>query len=215
MHELAQGLWRWTARHPDWRPEEDALPGYEPVGGSIAYRAPGALVLVDPLLEDGSAVWEQLDPLVEQAGRPPDVLVTILWHTRSADAVAGRYPGTRVWAHEPAREAVAERGPCTDVFRPGDQLPGGVRAIDAGRAWEVLFWLPEHAAVVAGDVLLGLPEGGGIRLCPDDWLGDLDRGRLVDGLRAGLLELPIERVLVSHGEPVLEGGRDALERALA
>ena len=30
-----------------------------------------------------------------------------------------------------------------------------------------------------------------------------------------LLELPIERVLVSHGEPVLSGGRDALAEALA
>jgi hypothetical protein len=30
-----------------------------------------------------------------------------------------------------------------------------------------------------------------------------------------LLELPIERVLVSHGEPVLRGGHAALARALA
>jgi hypothetical protein len=30
-----------------------------------------------------------------------------------------------------------------------------------------------------------------------------------------LLDLPISRVLVSHGEPVLRGGRGALERALA
>jgi hypothetical protein len=215
VDELAPGLWRWTARHPEWRPEEDSLPGYEPVGASIAYRAAGGLVLVDPLLEDGGAVWAQLDRLVEEAGRPPDVLVTILWHTRSAGAVTERYPGTRVWAHEPARDAVAERGPVTDIFRPGDDLPGGIHAIDAGRAWEVLFWLPEQAALVPGDVLLGLPEGGGLRLCPDEWLGVVDRAGLVEGLRARLLELPVERVLVSHGEPLLQGGRDALERALA
>ncbi|HTA12619.1 MAG TPA: hypothetical protein VK765_04290 [Solirubrobacteraceae bacterium] len=30
-----------------------------------------------------------------------------------------------------------------------------------------------------------------------------------------LLELPIEWVLVSHGEPVLRGGHGALERAIA
>jgi glyoxylase-like metal-dependent hydrolase (beta-lactamase superfamily II) len=30
-----------------------------------------------------------------------------------------------------------------------------------------------------------------------------------------LLDLPIELVLVSHGEPVLENAREALERALA
>jgi hypothetical protein len=37
---------------------------------------------------------------------------------------------------------------------------------------------------------------------------------LKDRLR-GLLELPIERVLVSHGEPVLGGGAEALARLLA
>jgi hypothetical protein len=30
-----------------------------------------------------------------------------------------------------------------------------------------------------------------------------------------LVDLPIERVLVSHGEPVLRGGRAALARAIA
>jgi hypothetical protein len=30
-----------------------------------------------------------------------------------------------------------------------------------------------------------------------------------------LLELPIRRILVSHGEPVLEDGGEALARALA
>jgi hypothetical protein len=32
---------------------------------------------------------------------------------------------------------------------------------------------------------------------------------------APLVELPVERVLVSHGEPVLENGHAALSRALA
>jgi hypothetical protein len=29
-----------------------------------------------------------------------------------------------------------------------------------------------------------------------------------------LLDLPVEMVLVSHGEPVLRGGRDAISRVL-
>ncbi len=33
-------------------------------------------------------------------------------------------------------------------------------------------------------------------------------------LRERLGALPVELVLVSHGEPVLEGGADALKRAL-
>ena len=39
--------------------------------------------------------------------------------------------------------------------------------------------------------------------------------RDVAALMRPLLELPIERVLVSHGEPVLHGGHTALARAIA
>jgi hypothetical protein len=79
-----------------------------------------------------------------------------------------------------------------------------------------MFWLAEHRALVPGDRLLGAP-GGGLRLPPQSWLGYLPRPmtvtQLAEALRP-LLELPIERVLVSHGEPVLSGGRDALAKAL-
>jgi glyoxylase-like metal-dependent hydrolase (beta-lactamase superfamily II) len=67
---------------------------------------------------------------------------------------------------------------------------------------------------VPGDVILGA-EGGGLRLCPDSWLpGSTGQSQLRSSLQP-LLDLPVERVLVSHGEPVLRGGRQALERILA
>ena len=79
-----------------------------------------------------------------------------------------------------------------------------------------MFWLAEHRALVPGDRIIGAP-GGGLRLCP----GVVARlpaerhhvAELAEALRP-LLELPIERVLVSHGEPVLSGGRNALAAAL-
>ena len=40
-------------------------------------------------------------------------------------------------------------------------------------------------------------------------------GRGLPKLLRPLVELPIERVLVSHGEPVLHDGRAALVRAIA
>ena len=77
----------------------------------------------------------------------------------------------------------------------------------------MVFWLPSQAAVVPGDLLLG-DRAGGVRVLPDGWLGDaVTREAVTEALRP-LLELPIERVLVSHGEPVLSGGRNALARAL-
>jgi glyoxylase-like metal-dependent hydrolase (beta-lactamase superfamily II) len=101
-----------------------------------------------------------------------------------------------------------------ESFRPGAPLLPGVVSLGTARGSEVVYWVPEHRAVVPGDVLLGAP-GGGLRMCPRSWLPQsttLDR--LAASLRP-LLELPVSRVLVSHGEPVLRNGRAALERALA
>ena len=94
----------------------------------------------------------------------------------------------------------------------GDALPGGASAVAAPAADEVVFWLPGPRTVVPGDVLLGTDDG--LSLCPESWLQS--RGgfaRLVDDL-VPLLDLPVERVLTSHGPPVLTDGRDALARAL-
>jgi hypothetical protein len=80
-----------------------------------------------------------------------------------------------------------------------------------------MFWLAKPRALVAGDRLLGAP-GGGLRICPESWLAYLSSGLTSAELRERLrplLELPVERVLVSHGEPVLSGGRKALEALLA
>jgi hypothetical protein len=54
-----------------------------------------------------------------------------------------------------------------------------------------------------------------VRLCPESWLpSGVGHAELRTAL-APLLELPVERVLVSHGVPVLGGGHAALAKALA
>jgi glyoxylase-like metal-dependent hydrolase (beta-lactamase superfamily II) len=101
----------------------------------------------------------------------------------------------------------------TDPFRPGAELPGGIEAYATARSNEVVFWIPHHRALVPGDVLLG-GDGGGVRMCPRSWLPEpTSLVDLADSLRP-LLELPIQRVLVSHGEPVMRGGKRALAAAL-
>jgi glyoxylase-like metal-dependent hydrolase (beta-lactamase superfamily II) len=197
--ELRPGLWRWVAFHPEWRQDV----------GSVAYEGDEALVLIDPLLE----VDDALDALVRRVAKPVVVLVTVYWHTRSADLVARRH-GARVLAGSGGGAAVRRRAPTTETFRAGDPLPGGVQAFATARRSEVVYWVPRHRALVAGDVLLGA-DGGGIRMCPRGWLPESTTlAQLAASLRP-LLELPVARVLVSHGEPVLRNGRAALERALA
>lgn len=201
VDELAPGLWRWTAFHPEWKEEV----------GSVYYEAPDVVVLVDPLVptDEAERFWTALDRDVDRAGAPLHVLITVFWHVRSTREIAERYDA-RVWAPTRGRAAIERRaGTVTDVFRPGDELPGGVVPLKTARATEVVFWIPAHRTIVAGDVILG-----GLRLCPASWLPEkTSLDQLADSLRP-LLELPVERVLVSHGEPVLAGGRDALAAAL-
>jgi glyoxylase-like metal-dependent hydrolase (beta-lactamase superfamily II) len=141
------------------------------------------------------------------------VLVTIFWHARSAASLVERY-GARVWAPTSVRAAVTRRsGVVTDAFRPGDRLPGGIEVLRTARHGEVVYWIGEHAALVPGDVLLG-DGAGGVRMCPESWLPErTTHAVLAESLRP-LAELPIERILVSHGEPVLRDGRAALAAAL-
>ena len=177
---VAPGLRRWTAWHEEWKQEV----------ASLALATDDGLVLIDPL---------EPPPDVRRAEH---VLVTVYWHGRSTKALDAAH----VWASTRSAQPLRNRGiGVTDVFRAGDELPGGIRAFQTARAAEVVYWLPEQRALAVGDVLLGSP----LRLCPESWLGKPTHDDLRVSLRP-LLDLPVERVLVSHGEPVLRDGRAAL-----
>jgi glyoxylase-like metal-dependent hydrolase (beta-lactamase superfamily II) len=196
--QIRPDLWRWVTYHEEWKDE---------VGSVALLGGDERPVLIDPLLPNDAA-----GELGDLPG-PPHVLITIYYHARSAAEISKRMRGARVWAPRRGAAAVKRRSPVTDLFRPGDRLPGGVEAYPTVRSSEVVFWLPAHRALVPGDVLLGR-EGGGLRLCPASWLpSGRTQAELGESLRP-LLGLPVETVLVSHGEPVLAGGREALAEAL-
>lgn len=202
--EVAPGLWRWTGLHPEWGKE---------VGCAYLETADG-VCLIDPLVppEDEERFLRALDRDVERAGGSVHVLLTIYWHARSARQLADRYRG-RLWAHARARAPVERRaGPPSDLFWPSQPLPGGVEAFQV-RGSEVAFWLPAQGALVFGDAVLGA-GGGRLRLCPQSWHPHGGgHARVRENLRP-LLALPVEHVLVSHGEPVLRGAHAALQRLL-
>ncbi len=215
VDEIAPGLWRWTALHPDWTPEEaDDGQGWEQEVGCTFYEADDAIVLIDPLVpegEDRERFLEHLDDDVERTGKQVAILVTVHYHERSAGELAERY-SAEVWATEGT--AVNLEVPPARTFAPGDPLPGEVVAIDAMRRDEVLLWIPRHAALVTGDAILGADDGG-VRICPPSWLPDGTNYAQYRADLSALLDLPVERVLVTHGEPVLVDGREALAAALA
>jgi Metallo-beta-lactamase superfamily len=173
-----------------------------------------AFVLIDPQAptegEDREKFWRAVDGDVEHHGAPR-ILLTVPWHVRSSAEIAARYEGTQLWVYEAAPEE--EGVDPTDTFGLGDELPGGMRAFEAGWQNEVELWLPEHRALVTGDVILGA-AGGGLRLLPDSWLSEGDSRADVVAALAPLRQLPVELVLPAHGQPVLRDGAAALERAL-
>ena len=172
----------------------------------------GATVLVDPLIpaDDSERFLEYLDADVERAGAGVHILLTVYWHVRSAGELVERYDA-EVWA--PARSALPVKRRLSlspNPVRPGDPLPGGLEAHASGRASELAYLMPKQRALVVGDVLLGDP----LRICPPGWVGKGGQKAVREALRP-LLDVPLDRVLVSHGDPVLRGGQTALAAALA
>ncbi|MGD0167524.1 MAG: hypothetical protein ABSC51_09605 [Gaiellaceae bacterium] len=201
--EIAPGLRRWTGWHEEWKAEV----------GSVSWQGADALCLIDPIVppETSDHFLAVLDQDVERLRLPLHVLITIYWHARQARQVVERC-GARLWAHAPARAAIERRaGPVDESFAPGDPLPGGIEAFQA-RGSEVVYWIPKPRALVTGDIILG-DKAGGLELCPESWPPKSDH-RKVRGLLSALAGLPIERVLVSHGEPVLANAATAFARLL-
>jgi glyoxylase-like metal-dependent hydrolase (beta-lactamase superfamily II) len=214
VRELAPGLWRWTALHPDWAPEEaEDGEGWEQEVGCVYLETPGHVLLFDPLIpgepESRAKFLRNLDDDVRRKDKPVAILLTIYEHERSCAELARRY-SAGIWARVGAADRI--EAPVSNRFVPGDVLPGGVIGIDAQRAFETIYWLPEERALVPGDSLLG-DGNGGVRIPPETWLRDTTPRGFKRSLR-GLLDLPVDLVLVSHGEPVLRNGHAALERAL-
>jgi hypothetical protein len=192
--EVAHGLRRWTALHEEWREEV----------ASLAVDTDEGLALIDPI-----------DP-PRGVSRPDHVLLTVFWHLRSTAELETPH----VWAARRGVRRLGNRGvEVTDAIEDGARLPGGIRAFSTARDSELVYWLPQQKALVVGDVLLGAgakPNATNepLRLCPQRWLGKASHDDLRRSLRP-LLELPVQRVLVSHGKPVLRGGKRALAAVLA
>lgn len=193
VEQLAPGLRRWTAWHEEWRQEV----------GSLAVDTADGLALIDPL-----------DPPPE-VRRPALIFLTVHFHARTASELSAK----QVWA--PARDIRLLRNRGVEVsnpFEPDDELPGGIKAFQTARETEVAYWLPDQRSVAIGDVLLGRgakphPTPDPLRLCPESWLDGATHKQLKKSLQP-LLELRLERILVSHGDPVVAGAKETLATVL-
>jgi hypothetical protein len=193
--DVADGLWLWRTRHPDWRPDVD----WAPEVTSVCATCGDEVLVLDAIAPANDAVWERLD------AHPPTVAVVLKPdHVRDVDLVVRRY-GARAygpWLFFPHDVPQTPLEPLS----PGDILPGGAVALYDGRGrMETPVWLPQQRTIVFADALT--ERAGELRVWGTPW----HERRTLPALRE-LLELPCKRVIVSHGEPVHD--RAAFERAL-
>jgi glyoxylase-like metal-dependent hydrolase (beta-lactamase superfamily II) len=217
MDELSRGIFRWTAPHPEWRTR---IPWGHEVA-SFALVAADALVLIDPQLPaEGSAalapLLAELDRLAGSAGRL-EIMITVPYHARSAEPLYGRYRAklaSRIWAHPALAKRFAHETPFTRI-EPGVSVAGLARAFAIGnpRRHETPLYFADHKALAFGDSVIGFEDT--LRVWQEGPASPVwYRERLLPTLRP-LLELDVERVLVTHGPAVVEGGHQKLQAALA
>jgi glyoxylase-like metal-dependent hydrolase (beta-lactamase superfamily II) len=210
VDELAAGLWRWTRTHPDWHPA-----GFGDEVSSYALRDHEGLVLVDPLL-DGEDDPE-LAALETQATGSVRILITMAYHVRSAELIRDRLRprhAVGIYGHASCASRLADTSGFT-ALAGGETIAGGIRAHAFGspRRAELPFELPSHRALAFGDVVVET-GGGELRVwaqgsAKQPWWDE----RFIPTLRP-LAGLDVERVLVTHGAPVLEHGARELAAAL-
>jgi hypothetical protein len=198
IRDVAPGLWLWRQSHPDWSEGND----WEPEVSSFAVESRGAAILLDPLAPRPASapqLWERLDAM-----RPGTIVVLKPDHVRDVDLFV-RWYGARAYGPSLFWAGDAPRADL-EAVHPGDELPGGLLALDDGRGrMETPVYLPEQRALVFADAMTA-PRGV-LRIWATPWL----ERRTLPTLRE-MLELPFEHVLVSHGAPVHD--RAAFEAAL-
>jgi hypothetical protein len=210
---IAKDLWRWTARHPEWHPGD-----FGAQVASYAARAGDDTLLIDPLLPDDGddAVVELVEGIL---GERLSILISLPYHVRSSEGLRERFrrrAETTIYGH-PACAKRLRRRAGFEALSPATELPAGVSAYAIGRPrrFETPLLLPSHRALVFGDAVA--EYGGKLRVWSaervDDKVERFYRERFNPTLMP-LLELGFERVLVTHGEPVMKDGKKALRSAL-
>ncbi len=137
--------------------------------------------------DDGVILFDPIDPPAELTrDGNVQVVLTAKWHGRDAEKLG-----------------------CPIC---GDDLPDQVNAQPGFFPGERSLWIPAQNALVVGD---SLPDGGAM---PDEWLNSewakATREEYNEKLRP-LLDLRVELLLPTHGDPVLKDAHSALSRALS
>ena len=193
MHEIAPGIWHWTAPHPRIK---------IPVS---SYYLPAERVLIDPI-----APSEGLDWFAEH-GPPAHVLLTNRHHYRSSKQFAEHFGATVHCVRAGMHEFVGDER--VQPFDVGDELPGAIVAHAVGAICpdETALHVPARQALAVADGAVRWKAGGPLVFVPDRFMDEPEATKT--GLRESyrrLAELDFRHLLLAHGEPFVGTGREVL-----
>ena len=198
LEQLDDDLWTWSAARQGL---PDVMRSYL-LAGDIT-------TLVDPL------ATEALDDLVGERVR---ILVTTPFHVRGAEVLRARWTDREVTIHGHERVGGKLADPTGfEPIAPGGSVDDGATVVPLGKPPrpEQPWHLPGHRALAFGDSVVEVD--GELRIWPRLRPAALAKGTYKDKFLPTLrpvAELDVDRVLVTHGSPVLSGGAAALARAL-
>jgi len=194
MNEILTGVLHWTRKHPKIGIEVSSYYLVEP------------RVLIDPLLPE--------DGLGALPSRPEHCVLTNRHHYRDCGPISAE-TGCTVWCVKQGMHEF-KQGERVKSFQFGDELPGGITAIEIGVICpdETALHVPLHGGIVAvadGVVRRG---PGPLQFVPDAYMGD-DPDAIKSGLKTAYLGLArdfsFDHLLLAHGDPWVKGAKAALE----
>jgi hypothetical protein len=193
VQEIAPGLWHWTARRERIRSDVSS------------YYLQREGVVIDPMIPPEGVPW------FREHGPLEHVVMSNRHHDRDAWRLQEEF-GCAVHCVSNGLHEVDGRG-AVEPFDFGDQLPGEIRVyeVDAICPDETALYLPRHRALACADGVVRFGADGELAFVPDNLMDDPERTkqRLRDAYKA-LLELDFELLLLAHGAPVVDGGKDKL-----
>ena len=195
MLETRPGVYYWQARHPEWEPND----GWEEIVTSYALDDGERLIVIDPL-----AAPQELELLAGK--RETFIVLTCPWHVRDTANLVDRVEAS---VFVPPPDEGNPNPVAGTVYRAGEDIGLGIEAIRGLEDGDLVLWIAQYGAVVAGDTLIDRGEG---LIFPLDWAerrGDPDE--IKQSLQR-LLDYPVEVVLPTHGLP---SDRAVLAQALA
>lgn len=192
MEEIIEGVFHWKAVHPSTGSEAGC------------HFVAGSGTAIDPLLPDEGIEWFD--------GRGVErIVLSTRHHLRQAPEIAERF-GCPILCHESGLYEF-EDGPNVEGFAFGDQLADDVVALEMDAISlddTVLRIQANGSALLFADSVV---NRGSLGFVSDELIGD-DPEAVKAKIRercTALLDEHFEHLLFAHGDPLVGGGRPALQ----